>query len=222
MMRRVRDARSCGRSSPDSLVFEPEMTEPTTIWTAVSSPSASTFYSFLHLREVGHALWANSGGGVGPVSIPSELGHLECQIISFLRRKTSWLKRVSNPQAYALPLRPTGRALFTPFKWGDIFYPTLAWEMHYLGLNGPTKWIRVSRKSELSGSVLSWVCFTYNNRLCGLECRLGKKLLLNTHVIIIFLCFQLLWKIEGARFDGTTWTYDNPNPYFKYFCLIAA
>ena len=37
--------------------------ELTTAWTAVSSPSASTGYSFLHLSGVGRALWANSGEG---------------------------------------------------------------------------------------------------------------------------------------------------------------
>ena len=37
--------------------------EPTTAWTAVSSPSRSTGYSFLHLSGVVRALWANSGEG---------------------------------------------------------------------------------------------------------------------------------------------------------------
>ena len=31
--------------------------EPTTAWTAVSSPCGSTGYSFLHLSGVGRALW---------------------------------------------------------------------------------------------------------------------------------------------------------------------
>ena len=37
--------------------------EPTTAWTAVRSPSASTRYSFLQLCGLGRALWANSGEG---------------------------------------------------------------------------------------------------------------------------------------------------------------
>ena len=37
--------------------------DPTTVWTAVSSPGGSTGYSFLHLSGVGCALWANSGEG---------------------------------------------------------------------------------------------------------------------------------------------------------------
>ena len=41
----------------------PNDIEPTTAWTAVSSPSASTRYAFLHLSGVGRALWANSGEG---------------------------------------------------------------------------------------------------------------------------------------------------------------
>ena len=40
-----------------------QKTEPTAAWTVVSSPSASTMYSFLHLSGVGRALWANSGPG---------------------------------------------------------------------------------------------------------------------------------------------------------------
>ena len=36
----------------------------TTAWAAVSSSSASTVYSFLHLNGVGRALWANSGAVV--------------------------------------------------------------------------------------------------------------------------------------------------------------
>ena len=39
--------------------------KPITAWTAVSSSSGSTRYSFLHLSGVGHALWANSGEGSG-------------------------------------------------------------------------------------------------------------------------------------------------------------
>ena len=37
--------------------------EPTTAWTEVSSISANTRYSFLHMSGVGRALWANSGEG---------------------------------------------------------------------------------------------------------------------------------------------------------------
>ena len=37
--------------------------EPTNAWTAVSSLSASTRYSFLNMSEVGRALLANSGEG---------------------------------------------------------------------------------------------------------------------------------------------------------------
>ena len=37
--------------------------EPTTDWTAVSSLSANTKYSFLHLSGVRRALCANSGKG---------------------------------------------------------------------------------------------------------------------------------------------------------------
>ena len=40
-----------------------QMIEPTTTWTAVSSPSGSTRYLFLHLSGVGRALGANSGEG---------------------------------------------------------------------------------------------------------------------------------------------------------------
>ena len=35
--------------------------EPNTAWTAVSSRSASTMYSFLDSSGLGRALWANSG-----------------------------------------------------------------------------------------------------------------------------------------------------------------
>ena len=61
------EARSRGRSSPDSLAFSSlrnaRTIEPTTAWTAVPSSSASTTYSFLHLNGVRRALWANSCEG---------------------------------------------------------------------------------------------------------------------------------------------------------------
>ena len=49
---------------PTPWLIEPTQTiEPTTAWTAVTSLSARTRYSFLQLSEVGRALWANSGEG---------------------------------------------------------------------------------------------------------------------------------------------------------------
>ena len=55
-----------------------ENLKSTTAWTAVSSPSGSTVYSFLHLSGVGRALWANSSEG--SAQFPSELGHLALPI----------------------------------------------------------------------------------------------------------------------------------------------
>ena len=55
---------AAGAHLPTPWLFEnAQMIEPTTAWTAVSSPSGSTGYSFLHLSGVGCALWANSGEG---------------------------------------------------------------------------------------------------------------------------------------------------------------
>ena len=57
---------AAGAHHPTPWLFElanSQTIEPTTAWTAVSFPSASTGYSFLHLNGVGRALWANSGEG---------------------------------------------------------------------------------------------------------------------------------------------------------------
>ena len=52
---------------PTPWLIEPTQTiEPTTAWTAVTSLSAKTRYSFFHF--------------LGPMSIPSELGHLAMPI----------------------------------------------------------------------------------------------------------------------------------------------
>ena len=56
-------------------LFEPakptDDIEPTNAWTALSSSSASTKYSFLQLSEMWRALWRNCVEGFGPISIPS-------------------------------------------------------------------------------------------------------------------------------------------------------
>ena len=61
-------------------LFEPTKRptrEPTTAWTAASSPSGSTRYSFSHLSGVGRALWmGEQWRGLGTMSISSELDHL--------------------------------------------------------------------------------------------------------------------------------------------------
>ena len=53
------EARSRGRTSPESLAFlslrNAQTIEPTTAWTAVSSPSGSTRYSFSHSSGVGYS-----------------------------------------------------------------------------------------------------------------------------------------------------------------------
>ena len=67
--------------------------EPTTAWTAVSFPSGSTMYSFLHLSGVGRALWANSGDNehsqrTGPPS--------NAELISLPEGRTRWMAQASS------------------------------------------------------------------------------------------------------------------------------
>ena len=57
---------AAGAHLPTPWLFEPAKRsddKPTTALAAVSSPSASTWYTFLHLSGVGRVLWANSGEG---------------------------------------------------------------------------------------------------------------------------------------------------------------
>ena len=78
--------------------------EPTTAWTADSSPHESTGHSFQH--------WATNNADL--ISLPKE--------------RTRWQKRVSNtgpldPESYALPLHHTGwaRKLKFPSKKRSMF-----------------------------------------------------------------------------------------------------
>ena len=55
---------AAGAHLPAPWLFEPaKRPDDRADWTAVSSPSGSTGYSFLQLSGVGRALWANSGEG---------------------------------------------------------------------------------------------------------------------------------------------------------------
>ena len=54
-----------GAHLPAPWLFErnAQTIDPTTAWTAVSSLSVNTRYTFLHLSGVGRAIWANNGEG---------------------------------------------------------------------------------------------------------------------------------------------------------------
>ena len=56
--------------TPFSPLRNAQAIQPTTAWAAVSSPSGSTGYSFLHLSGVGHALWANRANVLLPKRTP--------------------------------------------------------------------------------------------------------------------------------------------------------
>ena len=102
-----------GRSSPGTLAFwvceTPRRYSRLLLGLQFPSPvqAGTRFYTCVE--------WGEQWWGLGPTSIPSELGHLAMPINFLAQGKSRWHKRVSNPgpldpESHALPLRHTGWA----------------------------------------------------------------------------------------------------------------